>query len=337
MKQKLINLLPWSLRNSNQFLNSYGDKFLFGGIIKTPPIETNPNAEAGVHSAVPHRYLYAYLVAIKSLLRYHQDLAIYVHDDGSLTEKDKALIHKQLPGVIIIDRTKADSDFEKSNDPFLSKIRKSYTSYLKLFDTTFFNKSNKILILDTDTLFIKRPDEIITWITNGGPHWFHLAPKGQMKAVETKKEIDKPATSDSPDLDKAHIQTLIMNDLDEINETLDKSYCIEQGFCSGFIGYQADTIKYDELHKLFDLLYKKFGEKIFLWGSEQTTHGLLLCSKGAKALPLEKYFVVTQNNADQAYKPESTFLHFVGENRFYRFIYPKLAKKIISELFGQQN
>ncbi len=316
-----MNIVPWSFRGITPFLNTYGDKFLFGNIQKTTPIETNPDADTSLHSAVPHRYLFAYLVAAKSLLQYHNDFAVVVHDDGSLSSDDKSLIRKHLLGARIIDRHYADDTFEKLvNNPFLSRVRNSYTSYIKLFDTTLFNTSKRIIILDTDTLFLKKPEQIIDWSINGGPHWFHMAPKGKMK-TDRKTEI-----TNYSDLQKTHIQTLIINDLEEINNTLKQNYSIEQGFCSGFIGYNADTINFSELEKLFKLLHGKFGDKIFRWGAEQTTHGLILCSKSATSLPINKYFVFTQTNAHMA--NDATFLHFVGENRFHHLIYPKLARNI---------
>lgn len=321
MKMKLSNLIPWRFRGINPFLNTYGDKFLFGRITRTAPIETNPQSKVEIHSAVPHRYLYAYLVAIKSLLKYYDDLSIVVHDDGSLYESDKALIKLHLPGCKIIDRAVADAEFEKLNNPFLSKVRSSYTSYLKLFDTTLFSQAERVIILDTDTLFIKEPTAVIDWIKNGGKPWYHMAPQSKMKV---HKEL---GIANYSDLQKVHIQTLIIKDLDAINSTLNTNYSIQQGFCSGFIGYDASTIKFTELEKLFKLLFEKFGDKIFLWGAEQTTHGLILGSRGAVPLPIEDYFVFTQNNADLA--KNATFLHFVGENRFYKLIYPKLAKSII--------
>lgn len=318
-------LIPWSLRGIGPFLNTYGDKYLFGKIVHTDPVETNPAADTSLHSAVPHRYVYAYLVAIKSLLRYHNDFSVFVHDDGSLEQADKTLISRHLPGVRIIDRHEADTRFDEAvKNPFLSKVRNSYTSYLKLFDTTLYNQSKRIIIVDTDTLFLRRPELVIDWAINGGKPWFHMAPKGTMKS---KKEL---AVANYSNLQKTHIQTLIIKDLEEINSQLNRNYRIEQGFCSGFIGYDADTIDFSELDRLFNLLFDKFGDRIFKWGAEQTTHGLILCGKGATALPLEQYFVFTQKNAHRA--RDATFLHFVGENRFYKMIYPRLANSCIKEL-----
>ena len=321
MFQKYI---PWSLRGVGPFLNTYGDAFLFRRILKSAPITVNPDAHTAIHSAVPHRYLLAYLFAIKSFLRFHNDVAVIVHDDGSLKTADYELIKSHIPGAEIISRQLADKTFlEQYPDPFLAKVRTSYTSYLKLFDPTLFSKGKKIIILDTDTLFLKRPDAIIDWCINGGLPWFHRSPVG-------KWQPKKKTITEHSRLQSTHIQTLIMDSLDETNKTLNKNYTLEQGFCSGFIGYAADTIDFNELKVLFELLYEKFGDRIFRWGAEQTTHGLILCGLGAKGLPVEDYFVFTLANANIA--KDGTFVHFVGENRFHKLIYPKLAKLVLNNL-----
>ena len=320
----LKKYIPWSLRGVGPFLNTYGDPFLFRGILKSKPIAVNPDASTAIHSAVPHRYLNAYLFAIKSFLRYYSDVAVMVHDDGSLLPADYQLIKDHIPGVEIISRQLADQTFaEQYPDPFLAKVRSSYTSYLKLFDPTLFSKGKKIVILDTDTLFLKKPEAIIDWCINGGTPWFHRAPVG-------KWQPKKKSMTEHSRLQDVHIQKLIMDDLDQINTSLHKNYTLEQGFCSGFIGYSADSIDFNELKILFEHLFEKFGDRIFRWGAEQTTHGLILCGLGAKGLPVEDYFVFTLANAPTA--KDGTFVHFVGENRFHQLIYPKLAKQILSDL-----
>ncbi len=71
----------------------------------------------------------------------------------------------------------------------------------------------------------------------------------------------------------------------KINEALGTNYAFVPGFNSGLIGYERGTVEYVELKRLLTHLYGLFGERIFRWGSEQTMHGLILCGKGAKALP----------------------------------------------------
>ena len=59
-------------------------------------------------------------------------------------------------------------------------------------------------------------------------------------------------------------------------------------------------------------------------------HGLVLCGKGATPLPSEDYMVYTNLNSSRA--EQATFVHFIGEFRYYRLKYPRLAAKIIKEL-----
>jgi hypothetical protein len=288
---------------------------------------TNPDASTGIHSAVPHRYVHAYLVAIKSFLQYYNDISVFVHDDGSLRPDDKTLIGKHIHGIQIIDRTVADARFaENVQNPLLLKVRSSYTSYLKLFDPTLFSEGKKIIILDTDTIFLRRPDLVIDWVASGRSPWYHCAPRGKMKMKE-QENIRYSRLQD------VHIQTLIVDHIDSINQQLGKTYRIEQGFCSGFIGYDFDTVRFDELAALFETLYSHLGDRIFRWGAEQTSHGMILCGAGAVPLPLEEYFVFTQNNAQQA--RDGTFIHFVGENRFFHLIYPRLASVVLDGLLGK--
>ncbi len=320
----LKKYLPWRLSSKNQFLITYGDKILFKSITRTPPINTTPESEVSLHSAVPHRYVCAYILAIKSLLRYNENFCVYVHDDGSLTAEDVALLKSSILGVVVILRGYADDLFEsKFSASILTKIRKSYTSYIKLFDPTFHSKKEKIIILDTDTLFLNYPQHIFDWIDNGKNPWHHAAPDEIMKVSSGKK-----SKSDSDD--KPHVQTLILRDLDDINNELGKNYRFDQGFCSGFIGYHNGIFSFAELERLFNTLHARFQENIYRWGSEQTVHGLILCGAGSDVLPMEEYLVFTDNTASIADK--ATFVHFVGECRFNHMIYPKLGRKIIREL-----
>lgn len=315
-----------------RILNKYGDSILFHAVADTPPINTNPDSDTGIHTAVPHKYLYAYLTAIKSLLRHHQALAVYVHDDGSLRVEDKNIIQKHLPGVRIIDRAWADRVFEdKVGDEFLGKVRKSYTSYLKLFDPTLVSTRRRIIIVDTDVLFLRRPDEIIDWALNGGAPWYHKSGpwyKNRNTTVQSGKSnvhtVSTPPT---------HIQGMVVEGIPEINKALGTDYAFVPGFNSGLIGYERGTVEYTELKRLLSHLFSLYGERIYKWGSEQTMHGLILCGKGAKALPTDKYMVYTDLSSDQA--ANAAFVHFIGEFRYNRFKYPLLAREVIREI-GKQ-
>lgn len=312
-----------------RFLNKHGDGLLFGAVSSTPPIATNPDSDTGIHTAVPHRYLYAYLTAIKSLLRFHQDLAVYVHDDGTLRAEDKLLIERHLPGVLVIERAWADQTFEERvGDEFLSKVRKSYTSYLKLFDPTLVSTHHRIIIVDTDVLFLHRPTEIIDWALKGGPPWYHKSGPWYKHTKPATRSHAAPSRNVA--LPPTHIQGLVVEGIPQINESLGTNYAFVPGFNSGLIGYEQGTVEYGELKRLLTHLYGLFGERIFKWGSEQTMHGLILCGKGAKALPTDAYMVYTDLSRDKA--AQAAFVHFIGEFRYNGFKYPLLARRVIREI-----
>ena len=324
----LEDRFPKLMRGVSRGLNKYGDRLLFGAVFGTSPITVNPSAETGIHTAVPHRYLYAYLTAIKSLLRYDAELAVYVHDDGSLLDEDKALIRRHLPGVRIVDRAKADQTFaDKVGDEFLTKVRKSYTSYLKLFDPTLASTNKRIIIVDTDVLFLNRPETIIEWAQKGGAPWFHRSEPWRQARLNQQS----PASSPQPGATKPkHIQQMVLERLHDINQVLGTNYAFEQGFNSGFVGYDHDTVNYSELKNLLAHLYEILGDRIFRWGSEQTMHGLLLGGKGAMPLPSDEYMVFTNLNSDRA--AQAKFVHFIGEYRYHRMLYPRLAAQVIRSL-----
>jgi hypothetical protein len=321
--------LPFLMGSTGRLLNKYGDGFLFGGVATTPPIACNPRAATGMHTAVPHRYLYAYLVAIKSFLQYHADVAVYAHDDGSLLEADKDLIRRHVPEARVIDRAWADREFaERVGDEFLVKVRKSYTSYLKLFDPTLVSTNQRILIVDTDVLFLHRPEAVIEWAQRGGPEWYHRSgPWSRESLSGGKSEL---RVSSEKLIQPTHIQQLVVQSLSEINETLQRAFAFVQGFNSGLIGYERGTVQYGELKRLLTHLYERFGDRIFRWGSEQTVHGLILCGRGAIALPMDRYMVYTDLSCGAA--PHASFVHFIGEFRFNGFLYPRLAAKVIRDL-----
>lgn len=232
-----------------------------------------------------------------------------------------------MPGVQVIDRAWADQEFtDRVGDEFLMKVRNSYTSYLKLFDPTLVSTRRRIIIVDTDVLFLARPSVVIEWARRGGLPWYHKSEPWRRKTLENKASGKLPNAATPP----THIQQLIVSSLAEINQQLDKQFAFVPGFNSGLIGYEHGTVRYDELKELLMHLYDRFGDRIFRWGAEQAVHGLILCGKKATALPEAEYMVYTNLNSDRVH--QATFVHFIGEFRYHRFKYPRLARKVIQQL-----
>lgn len=326
--------LPGAGSALHRALNRYGDRWLFGRVSTTPPIACNPEADTGLHTAVPHRYVHAYLLAIKSFLRYHADIAVTAHDDGTLDDDDRVLIRHHLPGARIVDREWADREFTaRAGDDFLTQVRSSYTSYLKLFDPGWVGEHRRIIVVDTDVLFLRPPLAVIDWARDGGPAWYHRHGAWHRAGSPTDADVVRPAGPSTAHVDghgATHIQQLVEASVDEIGHRLQQRLEFVHGFNSGLLGYERGTVSLRELGALLAVLHEMFGERIFRWGSEQTVHGLLLCSRGAVALRTADYTVHTEANSDEV--DSAAFVHFIGEFRYHGLVYPRLARAVLREL-----
>lgn len=317
----------WSWNWFRPLLDRYGDAVIFRGVASTAPIACNPNAEVAVHSAVPNKHVYAYVLALKSLLRFWSDFLAVVHDDGTLTDASVRFIRHHIPGVEIITRERADRLFDdRVKDEFVKQVRRSYTSYLKLFDPMFLGDGRRIIIVDTDVLFLDKPTEVIAWSDSGGIPWFHRSGTW----VKTAVVEPRPIQSASVPVASEHVQSTVIRQLPEINAALNTDFSFVKGFNSGFIGYERDIISSDELRDLLCELHETVGDKLFNWGAEQTVHGMILCGRGAQALPSERYMVYTDIVGEKV--ADAAFVHFIGSFRYHRLTYLRHAASVVESL-----
>ena len=128
----------------------------------------NPNSDVEVHSLVCSKHVYGYLLAIVSFLKYYNDVSVVVHDDGTLSEDDKKLILNCVNGARIISKEEADNVVNPllQNHPECKRYRDEFVNAKQLFDFVFLSRGKKIIALDSDTLFLKGPTELIDWIKN---------------------------------------------------------------------------------------------------------------------------------------------------------------------------
>jgi hypothetical protein len=121
------------------------------------------------------------LWACRSLLdQLEEPIPLFIHDDGSLTQKDVQLVEAALPGVQIVRRDEADALVRQglSGLPYCLRLRESNILSLKLFDPWIVQETGDIILLDSDVLFFRRPLELIHWLdrpeerrTRWNVHW----------------------------------------------------------------------------------------------------------------------------------------------------------------------
>jgi hypothetical protein len=117
---------------------------------------------------------------VNSLRRYEEFkyIPIFFHDDGSLDIKSKDVLI-ELGNSYIIEKEYADAKITQYINGYancekyrLANNRLSLWYKIKLFDFYFLSKSKNILCIDTDILFILKPDVMIELIKTSNPFYF---------------------------------------------------------------------------------------------------------------------------------------------------------------------
>jgi hypothetical protein len=133
-----------------------------------------------IHSLICNRDVIMAINNFKSLQKFDEfkDTPIYLHDDGSLTDVDKSLL-SNIENVIFIDRKWADSEIEQyiKNHPHCMSYRLGDSKInlwhkIKTFDYYYFSKTKRVLGLDTDLLFMRKPQDVIDLIESNTPFYF---------------------------------------------------------------------------------------------------------------------------------------------------------------------
>jgi len=82
-----------------------------------------------------------------------------VHDDGTMQEKDEALLITSLPGCRVIRCAEADAAMKRilRKYPLLASYRSNHAFGKRLTDFAYFTRSEKVVSIDSDILFFCNP------------------------------------------------------------------------------------------------------------------------------------------------------------------------------------
>ncbi|MFH1640478.1 MAG: hypothetical protein ABIA66_00805 [Candidatus Omnitrophota bacterium] len=142
----------------------------FEPISQVRTFKCNPHARTSIHTVTGHYHLFMYIAALKSLLRFYDDVAIVAHDgDGTLTDSDKSILQHHIGGITIIDRNIADKQMEGILRPFPNcrRYRLRILNSLELLDNGLLATTDRIITMNSDVLFLKKPEELIQWLVSG--------------------------------------------------------------------------------------------------------------------------------------------------------------------------
>lgn len=131
------------------------------------PVATSEDAEIEIHILVCRRDYNLSLVAAKSLLRFNELRAsLTLTDDGSLDPWHREYISSHLPGCRWLPRVVDDERITRvmqSYQRIASVYQGPFSMIRKLLHPIILGSAPRILLLDSDTVFFRRPDRLIKW------------------------------------------------------------------------------------------------------------------------------------------------------------------------------
>jgi hypothetical protein len=151
-----------------------------------------------VHILLCNRDFEMSICALRSFVHYcGRSFEFVIHEDGTLTQHQKEYLRKNFPKSEIIDY---DRSLNLARDTFgenseIYKMRKRGVLMLKLLDIKLFSKKQKIIVLDSDILFFKKPVELLDAATRFDvPSLFNkdvlpslMAPKEVLEGICSQK------------------------------------------------------------------------------------------------------------------------------------------------------
>jgi len=158
------NLAHWNYRK-NQMLGNAELK----PILETKPIASDPDSDTDLFFLTGGEDLYPLLTMIKTMY-FWCERPFRVHvccDDGMLKPHQKAVIQEHVHGA----------EFHLDREEVLARVKdyptitrfhcdSSDPSYPKLTFPSLYAKSEKVILIDTDVIFFRRPDLLVDWCGN---------------------------------------------------------------------------------------------------------------------------------------------------------------------------
>jgi hypothetical protein len=124
--------------------------------------------------------------------RTKQNWNVFIHDDGTLPEEADAHLHEMFSPLTIVRCEEAEARVLPTlqSMPLIRRFRASHPVGRKVFDTAEFAAGPRYILLDSDVLFFRRPEEILNWadIPNDECWFMQDADEHSVVTLDTARE-----------------------------------------------------------------------------------------------------------------------------------------------------
>jgi hypothetical protein len=278
-------------------------------ILDTPPIRTL-SAPLTIVSQVSHADQMLYLLAIKSLYRRIGAGEVVVLDDGSLTDRDHALLHAHIRGLSIVPIASIDTGPCPRGG--------TWERLLYILDRS---AERYLIQMDSDTLSLGRLTAVLDNIHQNRAFTLGTA---ESRRITTLAEAAERAEGFSG----SQINVAAEQAFRDLPDAATQRYIRGS---SGFAGFARGGFTRRAVEGFSQAMAGLVGARWTEWGTEQVTSNYVVAnSPDARILPYPAYACRWPDLAAE----RCEFIHFVGTHRFSDGLYARLGRHIIAELSG---
>lgn len=276
-------------------------------VFSTPPISPKKGRIA-IQIMTSHLDMVMALLAVKSLYYFLKEGEIFILNDGTLTAKDKDILHYHLSPEQIVPIGNIDT----------GRCPKGNT-WERFLLTTELVKDKYVFQMDSDTLTINSIPEIIQCINDNRS----FAPPGEKgNVINPMIDICRRAKK----VYSNHVVVVAEKSFDRLKNFENLNYVRA---CSGYAGYGKGSFSKKEVEEFSIEMESLIGSKWREWGSEQVASNYIIANiPGAVILPYDKY-TLFEPGIDYE---KASYIHFIGTHRFKEGVYIELSKQIIKKL-----
>ena len=283
-----------------------------GQIRKTDPLVLDSTSNLAVLSQIQHKDVLMYLLALKSFASRLMPGAVYVLNDGSLTDADVDLLKRHVPSMTFLDI-----------GGFRSSVCPSGGCWERLLAIAELISHHYIIQLDADTLATGPLDEVRRHVEQETSFVIGTWDKQEFEPME---ERCGEAKKQNPHQD-SHVQIVSEANFDKLGNYANLKYV--RG-CAGFSGFARGSFSKGFVEGFSQDMERVIGRKWHTWGSEQVMSNIVVAnSPKSEVLPHPKYC------SCQKLAPETVFIHFVGNCRFNNGTYARLGRREIRHLLAK--
>ncbi len=135
------------------------------------------DSDVSVHFLVSSKTWHAGVLAAISFEFFTQRRwQLFIHEDGSVDDTDRKKIESVLPGAHFISRVLSEEMMKQRLQPYptCQALRQEHNLFLKFFDLPSFAPGKRMILLDSDVIFFKKPQEILEWVdTQSQECWYN--------------------------------------------------------------------------------------------------------------------------------------------------------------------